>query len=201
MEDLRDAFLLHHPGWAFGLVKNCEGSFLCPLEASSPPLFVEGGPRYTEWVNYIEKATQDLKNDVQNIPLNIPGLTSTECLKYQLLSHQPFTMPPLHIVDRWMRLYRATTIYTYLGCDARLSDAAREQRNKYRAAIWCEAAVESLIALDLTREEAQAVLTYMYEPYSIYKSDTLLAHQTFHRYAAQKGIEADDAREVMLGYM
>jgi len=199
--ELRDAFLIQHPGWAFGLVKNSEGRFLCPLEAGSPPLFVEDGPRYIEWVTFIEKATQDLKDDVQSIPLVIPGLTAMECWKYKMLSQQPFMVPPLYTVEKWTRLYRAVTIYTYLGCDARLSDAAREQRNKYRAAIWCESAVESLMKLELTREEAQAVLTYMYEPYSIYPSDTLLAHQVFNRYAAQKGILAEDAREVMLGYM
>jgi hypothetical protein len=201
MEDLRNAFLLHHSGWAFGLVKNSEGCFLCPLEAGSPPLFVEDGPRYTTWVNYIEQASQDLKDDVHNVPSIIPGLTSVESWKYKMLSQQPFTMPQLSIVEKWSRLYRATAIYMYLGCDTRLSDAAREQRAKYRAAIWCEATVESLMALDLTREEAQAVLTYMYEPYSIYKPDTLLAHQVFNRYAIQKGIHSDDAREVMLGYM
>jgi hypothetical protein len=199
--ELRDAFLIHHPGWAFGLVNNSLASFLCPLEAGSPPLFVEDGPRYTAWVNYIEKATQDLKDDVQNMPLIIPGLTSMECWKYKMLSQVPFTMPPLPPVEKWARLYRAVTIYTYLGCDARVSEPAREQRKKYRAAIWCDKTVESLIRLELTREEAQAVLTYMYELYSIYPPNTLLAHQVFNRYAIKKGIQTNDAREVMLGYM
>jgi len=199
--ELREAFLLHHPGWAFGIVKNSEGNFLCPLEAGSPPLFIEDGPRYTEWVTFIEKATQDLKDDVQNIPLIIPGLTSVECWQYKMLSQVPFTMPQLCSVDKWTRLYRAVTIYTYLGCDTRLSDAAREQRNRYRATIWCNKTVESLMKLELTCKEAQAVLTYMYEPYSIYPPDTLLAHQVFNRYAIKNGIRTEDAREVMLGYM
>jgi hypothetical protein len=188
LEDLRDAFLATHPGYAFGV----SNGLLCPLEigsAGSPPIFKDGGPRYTEWVTYIQTVTEELIMDVKSLPFTIPGLTAIECLAYKMRADQPFIAPIIPTVDKMKSLHRALCWYESIWRDPRLSEGAMIQRNYYKAAIWCKHVVKLFMEREgLTRQGAESVLAFLYEPYCVYPKNTMLACDTLTSFAAKKGV-------------
>ena len=196
LEELRDAFLAPHPGYAFGV---CNG-LLCPLESghSEQPVFKDGGPRYTEWVTYIQTTIEELMAEVRSLPFTIPGLTVGECLSYKMLSNQPFSAPVIPTVDKMKALNNAICWYESLWRDHRLSYGAIVQRNYYTAAVWCKYVVKAFMEKEgLTREGAEAVLAFLYEPYCVYPKNTMLAFETLTAFANKKGICVREAQTVL----
>jgi hypothetical protein len=197
LEDLRDAFLASHPGYAFGV---CNG-LLCPLEAGlpgSPPAFKDGGPRYMEWVSYIQTVTEENMAEVRSLPFTIPGLTAIECLTYKMRSDQPFVAPVIPTVDKMKALNNAICWYESIWKDYRMSNSAMNQRNYYRAAIWCKHIVKVFMEKEgLTREGAEAVLAFLYEPYCVYPKNTLAAFEALTAFANKKGICVREAQTVL----
>lgn len=197
LEDLRDTFLAIHPGYAFGF---CNG-LLCPLESGlpgQPPIFKEGGPRYTEWLTYIQTATEAVIMDVKSLPFTIPGLTAIECLAYKMRSDQPFSAPIIPTVDKMRALHNAICWYESIWRDPRLSEGAMIQRNYYKAAIWCKHIVKLFVEKEgLTREGAEAVLTFLYEPYCVYPKNTLVAFETLTSFASKKGVCVRTAQTIL----
>jgi hypothetical protein len=198
LEDLRDTFLASHPGYAFGV---CNG-LLCPLESEIPPVFKDGGHRYTEWVSYIKTVTDELMAEVSSLPFTIPGLTAIECLAYKMRSDLPFVAPVIPTVDKMKALHRAICWYESIWKDHRMSNGAMIQRNYYKAAIWCKYVVKVFMEKEgLTREGAESVLAFLYEPYCVYPKNTLIAFETLTSYADRKGICVRAAQTMLEGHI
>ena len=79
-----------------------------------------------------------------------------------------------------------------------MSKASITQRNHYKAAVWGKYVVDALVTKEgLLRNEGEAILTFLYEPHSVYPKDTLLAFKALTAYAEARNINVREAQTIL----